>query len=244
MWLQTVWSMCKQDNCHPQFACSGFSNDNNSSITSIQTSSCSSSEQTAWTATAWKEESVCWCRFKSFSWRRSQPNAANLTSATGWRAARLIVERSACCAVEELLCRSDEDSVRVCAFRRSHWAPTCYSLLLSLFLFDTFVILCFFSSLFIFLPPVPSPSSTPSLPCPVPLSSHARCISHQQRRHSAFRPSSSQWQSQLPDKRKQIPQQEPDINGLSLVFFTLPVCSLSLFPHTEKQTILLCFNVL
>lgn len=38
-------------------------------------------------------------------------------------------------------------------------------------------------------------------------------------RHSVLRTHSSPWQQQLPDKRKQIPQPDTDINGLACFFF-------------------------
>lgn len=40
MWLQTLWSVSKQGNYLPQFACSGFRSNNTTSIANTQTSTC------------------------------------------------------------------------------------------------------------------------------------------------------------------------------------------------------------
>lgn len=130
---------------------------------------------------------------------------------------------------------------RLCVFTHSvsRWVPTCYSdcicLSLSLsvfshccchsssspplsFCFPFFVVVCLPS-------PIPSPSPASSLSLALHFSSSltlSLCFPSERCWRLALRPHSSLWQLQLPDKRKQIPQQELDINGLRCFSSVMP----------------------
>lgn len=146
-------------------------------------------------------------------------------------------------------CQCDADCVCVCVFTHSDswWVPSCCSDRLPLPLPSLTaavtppLYLCHFSLVFFFpcscclsfflpsflLCPLPL---FPLLLIALPLSLNLVCFLSEWYRRSALRPHSSLWQPQLPDNRKQIPQQEPDINGLSCFFSS---CDFSLFfpPH-------------
>lgn len=123
----------------------------------------------------------------------------------------------------------------LCVFtqRGSRWVPTCSSHCVSLspsslsaaVTLPLLLPSSFCSSFFFFFTPVRCSSSSLLLyPLPLALSFALHCSSSlalslcflsEWCRRSELRPHSSLWQPQPPDKRKQIPQQEPDINGLS-----------------------------
>lgn len=124
-----------------------------------------------------------------------------------------VLEGSACCAVEQFLCQSDGDCVRLHIQTHAEWQPASQSLSaaqqLSLSSFYLCHFLFPFSVVVVCLPfPVLTPSPTSSFypsPCSFSLAV-SLCFQSEWYRRSVLGPHSSLWQPQLPDKRKQIPQ--------------------------------------
>ena len=118
---------------------------------------------------------------------------------------------------------------RQCVFTRwdSRWVPTCYSQSLCLCLHSLPPSLFLPSTLSFWLSPFfRAAVRRPLLLRPLSFALHCSsfpplspCFLSEWYRRSVPQPHSSLWQPQPPDKRKQILQQEPDINGLSCFRF-------------------------
>ena len=156
-----------------------------------------------------------------------------------------VLEGKACCAVEQFLCQSDEDCV--CSHIQTPAESQAATQTLFLRLPSVLPSLFLLSAIVIFwsCSPVPCLSPASSLSFALHCSSSlplSLCFPSEWYRRSALRPHSSLWQPQLPDKRKQIPPQQPDINGLSCIFLVLPFsfvgwCSyVRIHTHTHTHT--------
>ena len=190
-------------------------------------------------------KTVCRCRFKSFSGKRSQLSAANLTSheLTGWAIDMVCLYEKACCAVEKFPCQSDEDSVCLHIETHAECQPAIHSVCVSVFTHccchSSSSPRCHFGFL-LFCAVARRPFSftlSLALLCPslLFLSPLSLCFLSEWYRRSVPQPHSSLWQPQPPDKRKQILQQEPDINGLSC-FFSCHVFSFILVPSLGRRS--------